>query len=81
MKFLRDTWLVFQGQIMNLLRQPVWIIVGLFQPVMFLLLFAPLLKPALSAGGAVSDADVYRTFVPGLLVMLAIFGGLFQASA
>lgn len=78
MKFLRDIWLVFQNQLRLLLRQPVWIFINLFQPLMFLLLFAPLLKPALSAGGTISDAEVYRTFVPGLLVMLAIFGGLFQ---
>jgi ABC-2 type transport system permease protein len=49
-----------------------------FQPVMYLLLFAPLLKPALAPMGATSDADTYRIFVPGLLVLLAIFGGLFQ---
>jgi ABC-2 type transport system permease protein len=49
-----------------------------FQPVMYLLLFAPLLKPALTPLGASTDADVYRIFVPGLLVLLAIFGGLFQ---
>src|SRR3954470_5072751 len=58
-----------------LLRNPVWIFVGVFQPVMYLLLFAPLLKPAL---GVSSNADAYRIFVPGLLVLLAIFGGLFQ---
>jgi ABC-2 type transport system permease protein len=75
MKLLRDTWLIFQRQVNLLLRQPVWIFVGVFQPVMYLLLFAPLLKPALQAS---SDADTYRIFVPGLLVLLAIFGGLFQ---
>jgi len=46
--------------------------------VMYLLLFAPLLKPALAPMGATTDADTYRIFVPGLLVLLAIFGGLFQ---
>jgi ABC-2 type transport system permease protein len=75
MKLFRDTWLIFQRQINLLLRQPVWIFVGVFQPVMYLLLFAPLLKPALQAS---SDAETYRIFVPGLLVLLAIFGGLFQ---
>src|SRR4051795_8410775 len=58
-----------------LLRNPVWILVGVFQPVMYLLLFAPLLKPAL---GVRSNAEAYEIFVPGLLVLLAIFGGLFQ---
>jgi ABC-2 type transport system permease protein len=45
---------------------------------MYLLLFAPLLKPALAPLGATTNADTYRIFVPGLLVLLAIFGGLFQ---
>jgi ABC-2 type transport system permease protein len=74
-KFLRDTWLIFSRQMLLLLRQPTWVFVGIFQPVMYLLLFAPLLKPALNV---TSNADVYRTFVPGLLVLLAIFTGLFS---
>lgn len=78
MKLARDTWLIFARQFQLLLRQPVWIFVGVFQPVMYLLLFAPLLKPALAPMGATSDADTYRIFVPGLLILLAIFGGLFQ---
>jgi ABC-2 type transport system permease protein len=75
MTFARDTWLIFQRQMQLLLRNPVWVFVGIFQPVMYLLLFAPLLKPAL---GAATQADAYKIFVPGLLVLLAIFGGLFQ---
>jgi ABC-2 type transport system permease protein len=75
MKLLRDTSLIFQRQAQLLLRNPVWILVGVFQPVMYLLLFAPLLKPALQVS---SNAEAYEIFVPGLLVLLAIFGGLFQ---
>ena len=75
MKLMRDTSLIFQRQMQLLLRNPVWIFVGVFQPVMYLLLFAPLLKPALQVS---SNAEAYEIFVPGLLVLLAIFGGLFQ---
>ena len=75
MKLLRDISLIFQRQMQLLLRNPVWILVGVFQPVMYLLLFAPLLEPAL---GVRSNAEAYEIFVPGLLVLLAIFGGLFQ---
>jgi ABC-2 type transport system permease protein len=74
-KLLRDTSLIFQRQMLLLLRNPIWILVGIFQPVMYLLLFAPLLKPAL---GVRTNAEAYEIFVPGLLVLLAIFGGLFQ---
>lgn len=78
MKLLRDTWLIFQRQTQLLLRNPVWVFVGVFQPVMYLLLFAPLLKPALAPMGATTNAEVYRIFVPGMLVLIALFGGLFQ---
>ncbi|NBE81358.1 ABC transporter permease [Micromonospora rubida] len=75
MKLARETWLIFQRQTQLLLRNPVWVVVGVFQPVMYLLLFAPLLKPALNAP---TQAEAYKVFVPGVLVLLAIFGGLFQ---
>ena len=78
MKLARDIWLIFQRQILLLIRQPVWVFVGIFQPVMYLLLFAPLLKEALRGMGAETNAEAYGIFVPGLLVLLAIFGGLFQ---
>ena len=32
----------------SLLRNPVWVVVGIIQPLFYLLLFAPLLKPALA---------------------------------
>jgi ABC-2 type transport system permease protein len=75
MKLFRDIGLIFERQMQLLLRNPVWIFVGVFQPVMYLLLFAPLLKPALQVQ---TNAQAYQIFVPGLLVLLAIFGGLFQ---
>jgi ABC-2 type transport system permease protein len=77
-KLVRDVWLILQRQVLLLVRNPVWVFVGIFQPVMYLLLFAPLLKQALIPLGASTNAAAYRIFVPGLLVLLAIFGGLFQ---
>jgi ABC-2 type transport system permease protein len=77
MKLARDTWLIFQRQTMLVLRNPVWLIVGIIQPLYYLYLFGPLLKPALRPLGATSDAEVYKLFVPGILVMLAIFGTFF----
>src|SRR6202035_5016477 len=56
---------------------PVWIAVGLAQPVVYLLLFAPMLKKALVAtGGPATYAYAYKVYVPGLLVAIAGFGGL-----
>ncbi len=78
MKFLRDTWLIFQRQMTLVLRNPVWLIVGVVQPLYYLLLFGPLLKPALHAS---TNAEAYRFFVPGILVMLSIFGTFFVGFA
>ncbi|HEV2343399.1 MAG TPA: ABC transporter permease [Actinocrinis sp.] len=76
MKILRDTWLVYQRQLLIVIRTPSWLVIGLVQPFVYLLLFAPLLKVALTPMGATSYHDAYRIYVPGLLAALAIFGGL-----
>ncbi len=49
MKILRDTWLMYRRSLILTLRQPVWVAMGLFQPILYLILFAPLLEGATSA--------------------------------
>ena len=75
MKVLRDTWLIFRYNLRLMLRSPLWVVLGVSQPVVFLLLFAPLLKPALASMGAHSQAQAYRIYVPGMLVALALAAG------
>jgi ABC-2 type transport system permease protein len=72
-KLLRDSWLMFKSQFNVSRRNPVWLFIGMFQPICYMLLFAPLLKnlvgmPGFPKGGA------YNVFTPGLMVMMAIFG-------
>jgi ABC-2 type transport system permease protein len=76
-KLARDTWLIFQRQMLLVLRAPSWIAFALAQPITYLLLFAPLLKLALSAEGVTNYAQAYSIYVPGLLILTAILGGLF----
>ncbi len=79
MKFARDLWLVFQRHMTLLVRSPVWIAVGLAQPVVYLAFFAPLLRGALATpAGPASYATAYMVYVPGLLIAIAGFGGLFS---
>jgi ABC-2 type transport system permease protein len=77
-KFLRETWLIFNRNFVRSLRQPMWIIVGLFQPILYLLLFAPLLNglhiPGFDASGSMNG------FFPGLLVMITLFTCSFAGS-
>jgi ABC-2 type transport system permease protein len=76
MRLLRDVRLMFVRNMQHTLRSPVFIFVSMFQPLMYLLLFMPLLNglgsvPGLPAGRTV---DV---FIPGLLVLQALFGTAF----
>jgi ABC-2 type transport system permease protein len=72
MRTIRDTALIYRRALMLTLRNPVWLIVGMTQPVFYLLLFGPLLKGAAVAAGG-TGANAYDLFVPGLLVYLALF--------
>ncbi|MFL0193992.1 ABC transporter permease [Clostridium sp. WILCCON 0269] len=76
MKMLHETKLMFIRSIQHTLRNPIWLFLNLFQPLLYLFLFMPLLKslggvPGLPAGRTV------EVFTPGLLVMLALFGSAF----
>ncbi|MEA2169248.1 MAG: type transport system permease protein [Solirubrobacteraceae bacterium] len=72
---ITETMLVFQRQMRILLRNPVWVIFGLTQPIIYLVLFGPLLKSV--RGGGLGGDNSWRIFVPGLLLQLAIFGAGF----
>jgi ABC-2 type transport system permease protein len=72
-KVLRDIWLVYVRYLGLFIRNPAWVAIGVLQPVLYLVLFAPLLKsiarmPGFPPGGA------YNVFVPGLLIQLGLFG-------
>jgi ABC-2 type transport system permease protein len=76
MRTLRDTWLIYERSLVLSIRNKVWVIMGVLQPVLYLLLFGPLLNniarmPGFPPGGA------FNVFVPGILVMTALFGAAF----
>ena len=74
MAFVRESNVVFRRQIRMNLRNPAWVLIGLMQPVLYLLLFGPLLEPI---AAQFDYANSYTFFVPGLLVQLGIFGAFF----
>jgi ABC-2 type transport system permease protein len=76
MRFISETWLVFRRALRLSLRNPVWVILGVFQPILYLTLFGPLLEPVANAPGF-PPGDAWQVFVPGLLVLLGLFGAAF----
>jgi ABC-2 type transport system permease protein len=75
MKLIRDTWLIFRRSLVLTLRQPVWIVFGMMVPVLYLVLFGPLLEGAMQSAGTGTSA--FNWFVPGLIIQIAIFGTAF----
>jgi ABC-2 type transport system permease protein len=75
MTFFRDTWSIFARSMRQSLRQPMWVAIGLMQPILYLTLFGPLLQRIAATSGF--EGDAWQVFVPGLLVQVGIFGGLF----
>jgi len=76
MRFLTETWLVFVCAMRLSLRNKVWLIIGLTQPLLYLALFGPLLKRIAGMPGF-PHGNSWQVFTPGLLVQLGIFGALF----
>src|SRR5580698_455821 len=84
MKTARDTGLLFQRQLTELLRNPVWLFVGFSTPVLYLALFTPLLKHLTGF----PRGTVLEFFLPGILSLLAFasgssagFGTIFELQA
>jgi ABC-2 type transport system permease protein len=76
MALFRDTRLIFLRSLQITLRNPVWIIFGLFQPLCFFLLFAPLLDKLVGNPGFGSESALV-IFTPGLLIMTAMYATAF----
>jgi ABC-2 type transport system permease protein len=76
MTLLRDTKLMFIRNMQHTLRSPVFVFVSMFQPLMYLLLFMPLLNGLGGVPGLPSGKTV-DVFIPGLLVLQALFGTAF----
>lgn len=73
MTVVQGTSVMFRRQLRATLRKPVWLGVGLAQPVLYIVLFGPLL----GAFAGQLGMNPYTLLVPGLLVLQAVVGSLF----
>jgi ABC-2 type transport system permease protein len=73
---LRDAMITFRYQMRLLLREPVWIVIVMIQPLLYLALYAPLLDSIANRPGF-PPGNAWSVFVPGLLIQLGIFGSMF----
>jgi ABC-2 type transport system permease protein len=73
MKAFTDTKLLFHRYTVQMLRNPVWLFVGFSTPLLYLVLFTPLLKHFSGNG---STSTVLDFFLPGILALLAFASGV-----
>ncbi|MFI6981333.1 ABC transporter permease [Embleya sp. NPDC050154] len=72
-----DTLLIFGRYLRQTVASRIGLIFGLVQPLLFLILFGPLLRDVPLGG----DGDSWQTLVPGLLVQLGLFSAAFAGFA
>lgn len=74
---LRDTRLIMGRYLRQTWRSKVGVVFGLLQPLLYLALFGPLLTQMPGMSRLYGGGDVWQGFVPGMLVMLGLFGAMF----
>jgi ABC-2 type transport system permease protein len=73
MTTLRHTWFMTMRQARNLMREPIWIVLLLVQPMVWLVLYGQLFRNVTKLGGFGTAS--YITFLaPAIVVMNAFFG-------
>jgi ABC-2 type transport system permease protein len=75
---MRDMVLIAMNEVRVMIRNPFWAFSGLFQPVIYLLLFGPLLNGVAATRGFPGGQNAIQFFAPGLLIMNALFGAGFE---
>src|SRR5689334_10085265 len=74
---LRETWLVFRREQTLALRNPAWIGIGIMQPVLYLVLFGPLMEKVVSSTPGFPPGSSWTILTPALIIQLALFSSSF----
>jgi ABC-2 type transport system permease protein len=75
MRLLRDILLIYRRQVRQSLRVPMTLVLGLLQPILYLLFFGPVFSRVSTKFG--TEAKGLELFVPGVLVQLGMFSSAF----
>ena len=75
MKLARDTALLTWRSILQQLRNPAWVFVGISSPLLYLALFTPLLRGLPGIAGH-STATALDEFLPAIVALLAFSSGI-----
>src|SRR2546423_1762819 len=80
MPFLHDTFLIFRRQLLRHLRNPVWVVIGLTQPILYLAFFVLLAISIASlsyAGGLLTKSeDAFAPLTSTIAVPVMLLSGV-----
>lgn len=71
--FIADTLHLLRRHVMHTLRQPIWILVMLVQPVIWLALYGQLFRRVVELPGFAANSYI-QFLTPGIVIMTALFG-------
>ncbi|PXY20572.1 ABC transporter permease [Prauserella flavalba] len=74
---LRDSWLIFRRDFSLSMRNPAWIMIGIMQPVLYLVLFGPLMERVVANTPGFPPGSSWAILTPALVIQLALFGSSF----
>jgi ABC-2 type transport system permease protein len=81
-KAIAHTWFMVGRQARNLMREPIWIVLLLLQPMIWLLLYGQLFKRVTHLPGGGFGTTSYITFLtPAIVIMNAFFGATWSGMA
>jgi ABC-2 type transport system permease protein len=70
---LREVWLVFRREQTLALRNPAWIGIGIMQPVLYLVLFGPLMERIVSSTPGFPPGNAWVILTPALILQMGLF--------
>jgi ABC-2 type transport system permease protein len=76
MRVLCDSYLLFKRPFMQYLRNPMFVFINIATPLMYLVLFTPLLKKL--SGPGFNPNDAVQIFLPGIIALFFAMTGLFS---
>ena len=74
---MRDAYLIANNELLVTVRNPYWLFHGIVQPIIYLVLFAPLLNGVAGVPGFPAR-NAIQFFAPGLLIMNVLFSAGFE---
>jgi len=81
-KAFAHTWFMIGRQTRNLMREPIWVVLLLVQPMIWLLLYGQLFKRVTHLPGGGFGTTSYITFLaPAIVIMNAFFGATWSGMA